>query len=211
MNWIKDNAAALVAAAGALYTLLSVINGMMKDSPAKTIMGDVLDILSYISRLDAAGSVKLPGRRSSSAEPPAAGSGGGGSSGLLYIHDAFDPQHRKPPIHASVALLFALGLASCAHLKAGGAALGQCELNQLPQAMQTAVAQVTSYLVSGDDWQSELEQLALKLGGAQVSCLVQAVEAGLKASIQPHALPAISTIAAIQRAEIWLKSHPVAK
>jgi hypothetical protein len=49
-----------VAVAGALWTLLSVINGAMKDSPTKTVMGKVLDVLSYIARKDASGSVKAP-------------------------------------------------------------------------------------------------------------------------------------------------------
>lgn len=54
----------IIAVSGAVYTLLSVINGKLPNSPAKTIIGDVLDVLSYISRADASGSIKLPGTRS---------------------------------------------------------------------------------------------------------------------------------------------------
>ncbi len=60
MLWIQQNYQALIAVAGALWTLLSIINGMIKSPEAKHIIGVVLDGLSYIKRADAPGSIKLP-------------------------------------------------------------------------------------------------------------------------------------------------------
>jgi len=47
-----------------VYTGLSAINGLMKDSPKKTKLGELVDQLSFITRDDALGTFKLPGEKS---------------------------------------------------------------------------------------------------------------------------------------------------
>ena len=64
ISYLTANKAALIAALGALYTLLSVINGLVKSPKAKSFIGLVLDGISFISRADAEGSVKVPFRLS---------------------------------------------------------------------------------------------------------------------------------------------------
>lgn len=60
MTWIQQHYQALIALAGALWTLLSVINGMIASPEAKSIIGKIMDALSYIKRAGSEGSVKMP-------------------------------------------------------------------------------------------------------------------------------------------------------
>lgn len=60
MNWITAHWPAVVSVAGALYTLLSIINGLVQNPEAKSFIGTVIDGLSFISRAQAPGSIKAP-------------------------------------------------------------------------------------------------------------------------------------------------------
>ncbi len=60
MTWIQANWPAIVSAAGAAYTLLSVINGLIQEPKAKSVLGKLLDGLSFLSRAAAPGTVKAP-------------------------------------------------------------------------------------------------------------------------------------------------------
>lgn len=70
ITYVIAHRAELATGAGALYTLLSVINGLIHSPKANTFLGDVLDVISYISRKGAAGSVKAPFTRSSAPSEP---------------------------------------------------------------------------------------------------------------------------------------------
>ncbi len=60
MTDVQHHAEGIVAAIGALWTLLSVINGMLHNPEVKTAWGKLVDAASYISRKNAVGSVKAP-------------------------------------------------------------------------------------------------------------------------------------------------------
>ena len=60
MTIIVANWSTIVAVAGALYTLLSVINGLVQSPKAKSFLGVMLDGLSFISRAQSPGSIKAP-------------------------------------------------------------------------------------------------------------------------------------------------------
>jgi hypothetical protein len=60
MIWLQQHYEGLVAIAGALWTALSVVNGMITNPTAKSAMGKALDALSYVARKDAHASVKAP-------------------------------------------------------------------------------------------------------------------------------------------------------
>jgi hypothetical protein len=60
VSYVKDHGQTITTIAGALWTIVSVINGAVKNPEAKSWLGKLLDGLSYIKRADAPGSVKLP-------------------------------------------------------------------------------------------------------------------------------------------------------
>lgn len=72
LPWITAHLALIVSLAGASWTLLSVVNGAVQAPRAKTWIGYALDVLSYIKRAGADGSVKLPFTKSCP-KPPTAG------------------------------------------------------------------------------------------------------------------------------------------
>jgi hypothetical protein len=82
--------------------------------------------------------------------------------------------------------LLALGLAgmmmACSGCgTAGGAALGRCEMNTIPQALESLLARVVAAAFSsGSDWSATLEQAGKDAAPGQVSCLVQAVAGWLE-------------------------------
>ncbi len=57
---IQQHIEGAVALVGSVVTLLSVINGMLHKPEVMSAWGKLLDAFSYISRKNAAGSVKLP-------------------------------------------------------------------------------------------------------------------------------------------------------
>jgi hypothetical protein len=60
MQWITANWATITTIAGLLYTLFSVINGLVQNPEAKSFLGKLIDGLSFISRAQAPGSIKAP-------------------------------------------------------------------------------------------------------------------------------------------------------
>ena len=60
MTWIQSHWATIVSIAGAAYTLLSVINGLIQNPEAKSVLGKLIDGLSFLSRASAPGTVKSP-------------------------------------------------------------------------------------------------------------------------------------------------------
>lgn len=58
--WIQQHYEGFVAVCGALWTLISVINGLVGSPQVKSVLGKVLDALAFIARRDAVGSVKAP-------------------------------------------------------------------------------------------------------------------------------------------------------
>lgn len=67
----KQHVEGIVALLGALWTLISVINGFLHKPEVMSAWGKLLDAFSYISRKNAAGSVKLPLTASKTPEAPA--------------------------------------------------------------------------------------------------------------------------------------------
>jgi hypothetical protein len=57
---LQHHAEGVVAVLGAVWTLISVVNGMLNNPEVKTAWGKLLDAVSYIARKDAHGSVKVP-------------------------------------------------------------------------------------------------------------------------------------------------------
>ncbi len=57
---MQHHAEGIVALLGALWTLLSVINGALTSPEAKSAWHKLVDGVSYIARKDAMGSVKAP-------------------------------------------------------------------------------------------------------------------------------------------------------
>jgi len=76
--WFAAHWSEVTATAGALWTLLSIINGAIKSPEAKTWIGKILDGLSYIKRAEAPGSVKVPFKLSKRG-------GASGASGKLPV------------------------------------------------------------------------------------------------------------------------------
>ena len=60
MIWLQTNWPTIVSISGALWTFLSVINGLIKDPTAKSMIGKAIDGLSFLSRASAPGTVKSP-------------------------------------------------------------------------------------------------------------------------------------------------------
>ena len=60
MQWLTTNWATITAIAGALFTLFSVIYCLVQNPAAKSVIGKVIDGLSFISRAQAPGSIKAP-------------------------------------------------------------------------------------------------------------------------------------------------------
>ncbi len=148
MNFVRQNYQALLAAAGALYTLLSIINGLIKNPEAHGFFAKLLDGLSFIQRATASGSVKLPLMMSRRAPHPAV----------------------PPAIPSATIALLLLPL-----LFISACSWGTCVLGQLKAAQQPLIEDVTSDLASAD-YLALLGQLGLTAGEAVVTCTVQAVE-----------------------------------
>jgi hypothetical protein len=55
---------AVTTVAGAAWTFVSVVNGLIKNPEANNLFEDFLDVLSYIKRANAPGSLKFPFQRS---------------------------------------------------------------------------------------------------------------------------------------------------
>lgn len=138
-----------VALVPSLYALLSAINGMIKSPTAKTVIGDILDVLSYTPRGDAPGSVKLPFRRSV-------------------------PRVKETDATAAAKMLFVMMFIGASMLSACG--FGACLLGKLSAAKQTLIEDVTVDLASAD-YAALLAQLGTTAGVDSVTCAVQAVVA----------------------------------
>lgn len=103
------------------------------------------------------------------------------------------------PLAFSLALL--IGCAT-----PGGRALQKCELNQLPQIEQTAIADVTQIATTGGaNWQSQLENVGLSLAPGQLSCIVQAIVAAWTGK---GAELTTERKAAVERLQVYLNAHP---
>lgn len=184
MTWLRDNYPTLIAAAGALWTLLSILNGMIKNPVAKTWIGKIMDGLSYVCRGQAVGSVKPPFTLSRSTPNP-------------------KPSDAAAVVAAMVVAFLFLPIAACA----GAQAWGVCTLGKLPQAAQPAFPSIVQALEnpSQDAALSALEQVALGLAPGQVDCIVQAIAAdeAAKNSKAPAMLSARS-MTVRKNAEAWL-------
>ena len=125
-----------------------------------------------------------------------------------------------------VALLgaLALGVALAGCHTAGGAALGQCELSKLPVEEQALASSISSIALDPGSAVADLENLAIAVGSAQFSCVVQAVQAWLARpapSAPPGALPVANALTlanadvrrdhAAQVLSQYLSAHPVGK
>jgi hypothetical protein len=184
MTWLQQNWPVVVSISGALYTLLSIINGLIQNPEAKSILGKVLDGLSFLSRASAPGTVKAP--LTMSKKPEAAAAPDGASLRVLL------------PL-----ALAALSLSACA----GAKAWAKCELGQLPQVAQTVIPDVVIDLQGANTTQvvSQLEQLGGALAPGQIACIVQAVLADVSAS-----KAALSTVQRqmVANGNAFLAKHP---
>lgn len=163
MTWLKTNWQTVVALAGALWTIFSFVNGLVKNPEAKSFLGKLLDLLSYIKRADAPGSVKLPFTRSAPKKTDDADKKPG-SAGAVPTASITIPL-----------IIFVLSAAACA----GATAWSNCELGKLPQVSQTAIPTVVQILQQDDQATAvqQLEGLGLGLLPGQISCIVQAIVA----------------------------------
>jgi len=90
----------------------------------------------------------------------------------------------------------------------GGAALGACELGQLPNTAQSVIAAVVSIaLTAGADWATQLKTLGGQVGPAQLNCAVAAVEAWLEGQVPKTGEPTKPYLEAIARLKTWQASH----
>lgn len=94
----------------AAYALLNLANALARGPEAKGFLMKLADLLSVLTRKDAAGTLKMPlALSASSPKPPAGG---------------------KPPLNLVALALVGLGLSSCAHvppsLKQYGQVFGAC-------------------------------------------------------------------------------------
>ena len=126
MIWFKANYPALLAALTALYTLLSVINGLIKNPEANGFIAKILDGISFIVRQGGVGSVKVPFSRS---RKP------GGAPVVVGTS--------VPPAVVALLLIPVLMLGACSW--------GACYLNQLAASKQTLIEEVSVDLASADD------------------------------------------------------------
>lgn len=165
MTWIQSHLPLIISVAGALYTLLSIVNGAIQAPRAKTWIGYVLDALSYIKRAGADGSVKLPFTKScpKDALPPTAGTIVAGPVAMLL----------------PLLFLVAVGLAGCA----GAKIWSSCTLGQLPAIAQPLIPEIIQDLggVSETVAIQQIEQLGSALAPGQLACIVQAVVADVSA------------------------------
>jgi hypothetical protein len=183
MTWLQQNYQGILAALGALYTLLSVINGLIKNPEANGFLEKVLDGISFITRQGAEGSVKRPfsySRRLGSLAPPSS----------------------TPPSAVALLLVPLLMFSACA--------FGQCLLGKLKASEQPLLVDVTTDLASADYF-TLLGQLAASVGDDLVTCTVQAVEnyeAGKQKSADGGtALAATEPSVVLTHAQAWLASH----
>ena len=138
------------------------------------------------------------------------GAGVGAIGGYNAFWDLVFPNDKKPaagvevaplppPMQAAMLLPFLLlGALTLNGCTTGGAALGKCELNNLPQSVQTLVAVVTTAL-SGATWQQDLTALEPSANG-QLDCIVSAIIA----SMQKRAEVTPSSLAVIEHGRAWL-------
>ncbi len=102
--------------------------------------------------------------------------------------------------------LFASGCPS-----AGGQALGRCELNTLPSAAGTIIADLVAIAFSGGNYTQQLEdagaQAAIGNAAPQFNCAVQAVGAWLGSST-PHGQVSPQRVAAMSAFKSYAEKHP---
>jgi hypothetical protein len=205
MTTIIDHWPDILKVLGALYGVLSVINGFLRNVEAKTVLGAILDAIAFLTRSDAPGTFKLPGIRS------------GFANGISV-----------PPAAMLPLLLIPFVLSACAYCKDSAhkdeprcqaeAVASLCGTPAISKVVQQILPQVVLALVN-DGWSTLLDQLVetLKQQGVQdaltaVTCAVENIDLNLSAP--PGAARAASlnpSIVAGARAHAtaWAAAHRV--
>jgi hypothetical protein len=182
---------------GALWTLLSVINGLVQDPEAKSFIGKLIDFFAFLSRAQAPGTVKAPFMLSKTLK----------ARSKLSVPNDTPP----PPAAAFLPMLFLsiLTLYACATVKATLIDFGKCELGQVPSALSGVLTDVDKTLGGeSPNWQSDMETIGKKAGIDAVNCAVAAVLHNLAA--KKSALDEVGR-RKNERGQIWLAAHKVAK
>jgi hypothetical protein len=105
------------------------------------------------------------------------------------------------PIALALGLLG--GAASC------GSALGRCEVNAIPQALEGLLVRVAAALfMPGADWTAQLEQAGKDAAPAQVACLVQGVTGYLEEITTRRGQADDRFVEAQRRGRMFLQAHP---
>lgn len=167
--YVIAHQAELAAGAGALYTLLSVINGLIHSPKANTFLGDVLDVISYISRKGAAGSVKAPFTRSTAPSDP--------------VIDGASARALLPLLLVPLVAFSACAPSPC--LQPQNAATAKCKLEsnliscgeQDAFALLPVVVSVIGPAIDGNGFNAANVEQQLELQGiADVPCVLAALE-----------------------------------
>lgn len=164
MNWITQNWPTVVSIAGALYTLLSIINGLIQNPVAKSWMGKALDGLSFLSRASAPGTVKAPLTMSKPIEPAPARPTTFAVLPLLLLPLLF-ALAACPPTPPPVGPNNVGADAGVSNLQIFDAALAQCEKNEnISEATGSEGAQILSILMTGGFTAQQLLQKIEDIG-----------------------------------------------
>lgn len=108
-------------------------------------------------------------------------------------------------------LVLPLILALLGGAAACGSALGRCEVNAIPQALQGLLVRVAAALFMpspGADWTAQLEQAGKDAMPGQVSCLVQGVTGYLETLTTKRGQADDRFVEAQRRGRTFLQAHP---
>lgn len=90
-----------------------------------------------------------------------------------------------------------------------GSALGRCEVNAIPQALEGLLVRVAAALfMPGADWTAQLEQAGKDAAPAQVACLVQGVTGYLEDLTTRRGQADDRFVEAQRRGRMFLQAHP---
>lgn len=96
-----------------------------------------------------------------------------------------------------------IGVASC------GSALGRCEVNAIPQALEGLLVRVAAALfMPGADWTAQLEQAGKDAIPGQIPCLVQGVTGYLETLTTKRGQADDRFVEAQHRGRTFLQEHP---
>jgi hypothetical protein len=181
MTWLTQNWQTVTTFAGALYTLLSVINGLVQNPEAKSVLGKIIDGLSFLSRASAPGTVKAPFTMSKA------------------------PDKVEQPDGSSLRVLLPILLVPMLALQ--GCGFGTCMLGKLSANAQPLIEEVTVDLTSAD-YVALLAQLGTTVGSDLVTCTVQSIVAYEQSKQQkaPAGAKAAAQNLVLTHGQIWLNS-----